>query len=176
MTHASLDEIPLLLIRNICEHLATLHRPSLYSFALVNKYCYSAAVALLFRHITLRVTIGSQPELSIPQLRRILERADSFRFVRHLVLDGFGKRKEGYGLPTCNMVDEDEEIVGPIKLSRVAVNWERRWKVDDDVWDLIADLIPHLPGLSDVTFACSIRILPGILRIYANIIQGADSI
>lgn len=165
MTRASLDEIPLFLIRNICEHLATLHRPSLYAFALVNKYCYSAAVALLFRHITLRVTTGSHPELSISQLRQILGRTDSFRFVRHLVLDGYGRWKEGYDLPTWNMVDEDQENAEPIKMSRVAVNWERRWNVDHDVWDLIADLIPDLPGLSDVTFACSIRFLPGILHV-----------
>ncbi|KAM0511040.1 hypothetical protein ACHAPE_010301 [Trichoderma viride] len=165
MPRVSLDDVPLLLVRNICEHLAMLHRPSLCAFALVNKSCYNAAVALLFRHITLRIIRGSYPELSISQLRQILERTDSFRFVRHLALDGFGRWNEGYAQPNWNTVDEDGENVKPINMSRVAVNWQSRWDVDDDVWDLIADLIPDLPRLSDVTFACSTRFLPRLLHV-----------
>ncbi|UKZ74785.1 hypothetical protein TrVFT333_002455 [Trichoderma virens FT-333] len=94
MPRTSFNDIPLPLARIICEHLATSHRPSLYAFALVNKSCYNAAFALLFRRIVLRVTEGSRPERSVQQLRQVLERTNGFRFVHHVVLGGFGRWEE----------------------------------------------------------------------------------
>lgn len=178
MPRTSFNDIPLPLARIICEHLATSHRPSLYAFALVNKSCYNAAFALLFRRIVLRVTEESRPERSVQQLRQVLERTNGFRFVRHVVLCGFGRWEEEHDqlvendmqsdacrYPFGNTANEDEENVEPINIARVEAQWQSSWYVDNDVWDMLADFIPDLPGLSDVIFDCSTQYLPRLLRV-----------
>lgn len=178
MSRTSFNDIPLHLTRIICEHLATSHRPSLYAFALVNKSCYNAAFALLFRRIVLRVTEGSRLERSVQQLRQVFERTNGFRFVRHVVLGGFGRWEEEHDqlvendmqsdvcrYPFGNTAKEDDENVEPINIARVGAQWQSSWYVDDGVWDMLADFIPDLPGLSDVIFDCSTQYLPRLLRV-----------
>lgn len=178
MSRTSFNDIPLPIARIICENLATSHRPSLYAFALVNKSCYNAALALLFCRIVLRVTEGSRPERSVQQLRQVLERTNGFRFVRHVVLGGFGRWEEEHDqlvendmqsdacrYPFGNTANEDEENVELINIARVEAQWQSSWYVDNNVWDLLADFIPDLPGLSDVIFDCSTQYLPRLLRV-----------
>ncbi|KAK4203621.1 hypothetical protein QBC40DRAFT_274637 [Triangularia verruculosa] len=84
----NLIKFPLEILLHICELLNHIHEPSLRSFALSNKYCYSVACGLLFRSLTFNITTPSRLRTHVRKCSRLLQRDDAFHHVRRVVLVG----------------------------------------------------------------------------------------
>lgn len=89
----TLEGLPAEILRQIARDIRAEHRPSLYSFASVNKMCYGAAIPLLFQSVVLNCHHTSDEALAreVAECLSVLEVSQARRHVRRLTLAAYSK-------------------------------------------------------------------------------------
>ncbi|KAL2134797.1 hypothetical protein VTI74DRAFT_10781 [Chaetomium olivicolor] len=184
-----LVRLPAEILLRICELLSQVHKPSLGSFALANKHCYCIASALLFRTLTFNITTPSKLRAHTRKCVSFLRRSHAFHHVRCIVLVGF--HNEGFNMHSMDddghSDDEADWYLGPVPSVNWDVNHQRLHGIPDysdfasrvladktpvkaaydrdTEWAPLAELIRHLPGLTDLIYECPTQFPPCLLRI-----------
>jgi len=156
--------MPVEILQLICSYL---NSKTLFAFALTSKRCHFMASVRIFRKIHFTVLSRKKLQLDVDRWSRILERASSFKHVRHLDIDGrmpryqddLGELFDGGGDPKPAKGDYDDDG----ELSRwtgnddyVADDQPTQVTLEEDgAWRPLASFIRQLSALADLVYACS---------------------
>ncbi|KAJ5585476.1 uncharacterized protein N7459_005276 [Penicillium hispanicum] len=167
---SSLQSLPLEILRYICDYLAPDDRQSIFDFSLASRQCYHATNHHRLERVYVTVVSRKRLEQDIEQWSNLLQRTGCFAYVHDLHFEGtlpppsaddgsFTPKEEGPAY------DEDEMTCprsryGHLYGSRYLLEEEER-----DVWGPVAQLVARLPGLRDLTWACTNQFPPCLLQV-----------
>ncbi|KUI61315.1 hypothetical protein VP1G_08510 [Cytospora mali] len=181
MENASkLEKLPRETLQHIARYLHATHRPSLYSFGLVNKTCYSATFPSVFREIHLAVRDGEALQGDVDALVKVLSRTGSARYVRSLSIKGYLRVDNGeetgpdmsydreraiywYKLMGFDEVLGDDEPLlhgwhcnrGPVEVTAE----------EDRAWAPVVHFVRALPHLTTLVYDCRNQFPPSLLDV-----------
>ncbi|KAL2136740.1 hypothetical protein VTI74DRAFT_1781 [Chaetomium olivicolor] len=188
----TLDHLPLEILSAIRDYLGCSHPPSVLSFGLANKRCYSIASAFLYQSIAFKVESPGQVAKDARRCRYLLHRDFAFQHVRRFIV---------YGKPEAFVDHEGHSHTEDYHSNYQPSTWERmpcskviKWPDDDDdevtvhefvltsgspfghcdttstqayqsnsSWRPLCVLVELLPALTDLVFICYRNQLPPCL-------------
>lgn len=172
-----LTSLPLEILQHIVGIIELEHRPSLYTFSLINSVCQRAAIPILFRHIQITVLDPETLRDSVASLLRILSRTESARHVRSISIKGDIRPKaqnlceDSLGTNNSDPPDGLEEILGCNVSSRLReyVVYDEpvivRSSVEDMAWAPVVDLLEAGLCLQDLIYDCKSQFPPSLLEV-----------
>ncbi|DAA78701.1 TPA_exp: Uncharacterized protein A8136_2486 [Trichophyton benhamiae CBS 112371] len=169
---ATIQDLPLETLQQICDFVASGYRASLYDFALVCQRWSLASNAVRFREI--RLVVENQGKLTedLDHLNGVLRSTSGFRSVRRLEIKGELPADVNTWAPkrirqpkNC-MIDTDDELESAkytpysnlLELPEVTVEL-------DKYWTPVAHFVAQLRALQDLIFDCANQFPPCLLDV-----------
>jgi hypothetical protein len=181
---ALLEQLPLDILEEICEHLAMQERrrSSLFAFSLASKTCYAAAARQRASRICITIRTPDKLRRDLERWEQMLLPRDHYRRVRIVKITGCMSFQESDDNSESNDMEEaarhDEDShhswypYNACEPPRFPVDFEERLIKSltpeekarvKEAWIPLAHLLTKLPGLTDFVHACSDQIAPNVL-------------
>jgi hypothetical protein len=180
----TLLSLPLEIQQQIVDFVATLHRPSLYSFSLTSKACHKASTISLFRDLTLSLTTREALPHQIDTFVSALTRTTATRHVHRITIKGalhtkskFRVRDSEADYPNwkrSNWLAEQglENILAdedPNSYHNSYVVYDqgitKSGSEEDEIWAPVARLLSQTPCLKDLVYESETVFPPCVLRV-----------
>ena len=173
------SNLPFETLQHICSYIKETDFASLVALTLVSKRCHAAAIISLLQTIRIQVYSATQLCLEIEHWHEILRRKACCSQVQCLIVGGQLLDKldqpevERTTRSLCTRIKKEYEYeLNRNKFVRelphstfVADDRSSSFVHDEDkIWAPLAELITHLPALSDFIYACSNQISPCVLQ------------
>ncbi|KAF2638717.1 hypothetical protein P280DRAFT_471276 [Massarina eburnea CBS 473.64] len=171
----TLPTLPLELRQQIAACVDTIHRPSLYAFALTSKACHAASTFLIYQQVNITVHDREGLRRDIFRLLEALSRTDSTRHVQRIMIKGAlqldarkSKGDDRKPLWICDGLEEILENEETIHYSDRDVFRGQavieKFSEEDMAWSPVVSLLQAIPRLKDLIYDCPSQFPPSLLK------------
>lgn len=176
MSLTSLVSLPLEILHQVGAIVETEHRPSLFTFSLINNACHRAALPLIFRRILITVSDPETLRKDVASLIEALSRTESARHVQCITIKGDIRPKAQKTNKDSPDADEPEppdgsqEILGnnvSCGLKHFVVYDEPvivKSSNEDKAWSPVVDLLQTVLCPRDLIYDCQSQFPPSLLE------------